>query len=149
MDTKIYDFTQRGKDKGVKLIVRPHNNYGGAPAGATVLVDEEELKDASTMSACMTPDDAAEMHRKAVAAAEAEAERRARGSVSGIKAVVESGLAALTERSIRDAKRRAEEADAQAEAVKDAADAVELAEKADAQLGNAPIQNFAKRRKGR
>lgn len=43
-----------GKTETAVLIVRPGNKYGSSAAGTKIIVDEKELRNSSTMAACMT-----------------------------------------------------------------------------------------------
>ena len=72
----------------VVLVVRPKNTYGAAKAGSLVRVDKVELKNRSTMSACMTLED----RDKKAAEKAAKAAAKAKPNPRTVKAIVEAGL---------------------------------------------------------
>jgi len=80
---------------GVELIVRSGNRYGGSGAGEHVLVDERELKSASTRHACMT----LEEHEALLAEREAKRKAAENPLPPQITRIVEAGLARLAEQA--------------------------------------------------
>lgn len=96
------DLRQNKKKQGVELIVRPGNKYGGARAGESVLVDESELLNSSTRSACMTLDEvdalesARESQRREVQRMREAAEK------SDVKNMVDAGLERIRSGGSRD-----------------------------------------------
>lgn len=89
-----HDCTAARDGRGIELIVRPKNTYGKAKSGEHVIVDEEELDNPSTRSACMTPDEAQNLAVKLEATRAAIEEKKNKRT---IKAMVEAGLDRLTE----------------------------------------------------
>lgn len=102
---KVYDYTENRDGKGIKLIVRPNNTYVIAQAGEHVIVDKVELNNHSTMSCCMTFEEAAEI-KKEIERQEAEALRRIKQG-SSLKRSVDAALAQLTENALKTAKDKA------------------------------------------
>lgn len=100
---------------GVELIVRPNNRYGKAFPGDRVLVDAGELRNHSTMSACMTSDEAAALEaeriRKEEAAAVAKSKR------GGVMAMIDAGLQRQEDQAaaVEAAKQKADAERAEAE----------------------------------
>jgi len=94
---EIKDYRIKKKFDGVELIVRPGNRYGNSPAGDRVRVDESELNNSSTMSACMTDAEAEELERKREAARLESEKRRGVEKRSGVRGMVDAALARISE----------------------------------------------------
>lgn len=126
-DGKIKDLTGAQQGKGVEVIVRPNNSFGGAQAGEHILIDEDELENTSVMSACMTIAEEKEIAKerdRRIAAAE---EKKLIGNP--VKRAVEAGIAQM-EANIAAiaAKKKAMEDTFESEKLKKIADAREIAE---------------------
>ena len=86
------DYRLDKKSPGALLIVRPGNKYASAREGECVLVDARELKNSSTMSACMTAEEAHELDRLREQKRIESEERRLAEYRTSLRGVVDAGL---------------------------------------------------------
>lgn len=83
----VHDERGNPNEDGVVLVVRDGQRYGAALAGQRVRVNTKELKNKSTMAACMTPEELAER------VAKLKAKLEAKPKISQIAAAVLEGMA--------------------------------------------------------
>jgi hypothetical protein len=108
MSDKIHDLRSGGDGDGVVLIVRRGNKYGPAHAGERVRVDASELRNRSTMEACMSEEDYAKFLAERAAKA-----KKAEPKKSQLASLVDDGLQRLM-RAAQDKQREREALEAEA-----------------------------------
>ncbi|MEO9194594.1 MAG: hypothetical protein ABI445_13120 [Polyangia bacterium] len=142
------DHRQNIKAEGVELVVRPNNRLGASRAGTKVRVDEAELRNHSTMSACMTLEEAdaleAERERRRLAA-EAAAKSRPR---NGIVDAIEAGFDVIAKTALAKAKTKADAETFESESIAERAAALAAVADLDAQPSDAiEPKNIATKKK--
>lgn len=101
---ETHDYRSNKNKPGVELVVRLNNRYGAAKAGDLILVDEEEAKNRSTISACMTEEEIKRLDAERAKREAADAEAKDRRST---KRMFEEGLAKISADGIKQAQDKA------------------------------------------
>jgi hypothetical protein len=144
----LHDHRENVSAKGVELIVRPNNKLGASHAGTKVLVDESELRNHSTMSSCMTLEEAAELEaERERRRLEAEAAARSRPR-NGIVDAIDAGFAVIAKAGLAKAKAKADAEAFEAEGIAERAAALATVADLDAQPSDAvEPKNIATKKK--